>query len=321
MHPDISVIVPVYQVEPYLRTCLDSLIGQTKKEIEIIVIDDGSPDQCGLICDEYAAKDERVRVIHQENRGLSSARNAGLDAAYGDWIMFTDSDDWVQPDFCETAYRLATEHDADLAIFSYERWKNGKVIPVKMPKEAEGLKTLREACSLLNTSIGDYCWNKICRSKLFEGIRFPEGYVYEDIGTTYHLILRAERIWYSPIKLYNYLYRSSSIVNHSTRERLADYYFMSKQKSEALAAVPETQNIANTFLYHLYLDYCIAHARDLNDPFWVESEEGLMSCRPKLPALLSWKRKILVFLFWYCRGLFDLICHIKKRRIPPDAET
>ena len=77
MHPDISVIVPVYQVEPYLRTCLDSLIGQTKKEIEIIVIDDGSPDQCGLICDEYAAKDERVRVIHQENRGLSSARNAG----------------------------------------------------------------------------------------------------------------------------------------------------------------------------------------------------------------------------------------------------
>ena len=96
---------------------------------------------------------------------------------------------------------------------------------------------------------------------------------------------------------------------------------MSKQKSEALAAVPETQNIANTFLYHRYLDYCIAHARDLNDPFWVESEEGLMSCRPKLPALLSWKRKILVFLFWYCRGLFDLICHIKKRRIPPDAET
>ncbi len=315
MHPDISVIVPVYQVEPYLRTCLDSLIGQTKKEIEIIVIDDGSPDQCGLICDEYAAKDERVRVIHQENRGLSSARNAGLDAAYGDWIMFTDSDDWVQPDFCETAYRLATEHDTDLAIFSYERWKNGKVIPVKMPKEAEGLKTLREACSLLYSASGNYCWNKIFRHELFENIRFPEEHVYEDIGTTYRLILETSRIWYSSVKLYNYRYRSDSIVNRSTLENIADYYSMSKQKIEALAAVPETQNIANTFLYHLYLDYCIAHARDLNDPFWLESEEGLMSCRPKLPALLSWKRKILVFLFWYCRGLFDFLCRLKKLRI------
>ena len=105
--PKISVIVPVYKVEPYLRKCLDSIVGQTYQNLEIILVDDGSPDGCGAICDEYAAQDKRVRVIHKANGGVSSARNAGLTAATGEWIGWVDSDDWIEPDMYERMLELA----------------------------------------------------------------------------------------------------------------------------------------------------------------------------------------------------------------------
>ena len=115
--PLVSVIVPVYNVEPYLHRCIDSLVHQTLKDIEIILIDDGSTDGCGKICDEYAAADTRIRVVHQENAGLCEARNTGIDRAQADYLMFVDSDDWVQAEFCEIPLMLAKEHQADLACF------------------------------------------------------------------------------------------------------------------------------------------------------------------------------------------------------------
>ncbi len=117
MKPLVSVIVPVYKVEPYLERCLDSLLNQTLKEIEIIIIDDGSPDRCGQICDAYAARDDQFRVVHQENRGLSAARNVGIEMAQADYLMFVDSDDWVHPDYCRLPYEAAVEHGVELVIF------------------------------------------------------------------------------------------------------------------------------------------------------------------------------------------------------------
>ena len=116
--PLVSVIVPNYNVERYVRKCLDSLRGQTLREIEVICIDDGSTDESGRIVDEYAKEDERLRVIHTENRGLSAARNRGIDEARADWLMFVDSDDWVDPDFCKVPYEAAIENQADLVIFA-----------------------------------------------------------------------------------------------------------------------------------------------------------------------------------------------------------
>ena len=114
--PLISVIVPVYQVEQYLDRCVSSILEQTYDHLEVILIDDGSPDSCPRLCDEWAEKDPRVRVIHQENGGVSSARNAGLDAATGDYIAFVDSDDAIRPNYFETLYALLTEHQAELSI-------------------------------------------------------------------------------------------------------------------------------------------------------------------------------------------------------------
>ncbi|MBR6477920.1 MAG: glycosyltransferase family 2 protein, partial [Lachnospiraceae bacterium] len=117
----ISVIVPVYNVEPYLRNCLDSITGQTYKDIEILIIDDGSKDQSGAICDEYAGKDERISVFHTENKGLSAARNLGIEHAKGEWITFVDSDDWVDPDMLERALSAAEKENLDLVFWGYVR--------------------------------------------------------------------------------------------------------------------------------------------------------------------------------------------------------
>lgn len=117
--PQISVIVPVYKVEPYLQKCIDSILAQTFRDIEVILVDDGSPDNCPAICDAAAEKDERVRVIHQKNGGLSAARNAGLDIARGEWIGFVDSDDYIAPEMYQTLYNTAIKNDAQLALCSY----------------------------------------------------------------------------------------------------------------------------------------------------------------------------------------------------------
>ena len=115
--PLISIIIPVYKVEPYLRNCLDSIVNQTNRNLEIILVDDGSPDKSGDICDAYAAADERIIVIHQNNQGVSAARNAGLDIAKGDYILFVDSDDWIEQETCEAVLDLALKNNADLVCF------------------------------------------------------------------------------------------------------------------------------------------------------------------------------------------------------------
>ena len=119
--PKVSIIVPVYKVEKYLRKCIDSIINQTLKDIEIILVDDGSPDNCGKICDEYAAKDTRIKVIHKENGGLSSARNAGMEVAEGEYIGFVDSDDWIESDMYMTLWQKAKDINADLVNSDYFR--------------------------------------------------------------------------------------------------------------------------------------------------------------------------------------------------------
>lgn len=187
--PLISVIVPVYRVDAYLERCVDSLLNQSMREIEIILIDDGSPGKCGTICDRYAAQDTRVRVIHQENAGLSAARNAGLDRAQGEWIMFVDSDDWVELDFCRLPYEVALAHQADLVMFgTISHKKTGEIV---FSHVEEGLLSKDDAITYaVKKSIA--VWNKLYHSSLFREIRFPEGYVFEDSFVTPKLVHAAD---------------------------------------------------------------------------------------------------------------------------------
>lgn len=210
--PLVSVIVPVYNVEPYLRRCINSLVYQTLNNIEIILIDDGSTDGCGKICDEYAAADARISVVHQENAGLSEARNAGIDRAKADYLMFVDSDDWVEPEFCELPLMLAKEQQADLVMFQFRRFQNGKEKKRRCYSVDEGIKKPAEALDLIQSIVGMSAWNKLYHKDLFQRNRYPKGKNYEDLYLTPILVHEAKKIVYSSTILYDYVKRTGSIT-------------------------------------------------------------------------------------------------------------
>lgn len=221
--PAVSVIVPVYNVELYIQRCVDSLISQTLQNIEIILVNDGSTDACGKICDKYAAKDSRIRVIHQENAGLSEARNAGIDVARADYLMFVDSDDWVEREFCEIPFTKARENSADLVMFHCRYIKNGYGRTVHCPIK-EGVITREEALELLIKSIGMPAWNKLYHCDLFQTNCYPKGKVYEDVVLTPVLIHEAKRIAYSSAVLYNQEYRDGSITTVLLEKNARDWF-------------------------------------------------------------------------------------------------
>ncbi len=212
MEPLISIIVPVYKVEPFLSRCVDSIIGQTFSNFELILVDDGSPDRCGEICDRYGTMDSRIQVIHKENGGLSDARNAGLEAARGDYICFVDSDDWVSPQYLEILLENLQEADADIC-------------------ECEVYYTFGEPCTqtgysqltVFNTEqalrqliqdgqLHQYVWNKIYRREMIGNITFPKGKTNEDEFWTYQIFGRAKKVVKISDILYNYYQRSGSIM-------------------------------------------------------------------------------------------------------------
>ena len=222
--PEVSIIVPLYNVEPYLRRCVDSLINQTLQNIEIILVDDGSTDGCGVICDKYAAKDTRIHVVHQENAGLSEARNAGIDRARADFLMFVDSDDWVEPDYCKLPLNTAKEQQADLVMFQFRRILNGKEVKRRHYAIDEGIKTQAEALDLIQSIVGMAAWNKLYHRDLFRRNRYPKGKVYEDVYLTPILVHKAKQIVYTPAILYNYEKRAGSITTDLSAKNAQDQY-------------------------------------------------------------------------------------------------
>ena len=210
----ISIIVPVFQVKKYIRKCLDTIIGQTFEYIEIILIDDGSTDESGFICDMYAEKDNRLKVIHKENGGLSSARNVGLEYAKGDYIAFVDSDDWVDLDYIRKMYEVCRLHDCDVCQCGiYDAINDDMEIRDSggVPSIYTPLEFAYAEMSLLSWDCV-VCWNKLYKSELFKEIRFPEGKIHEDEYTTYKVLNRANRIALLPTRLYYYRRRPESIV-------------------------------------------------------------------------------------------------------------
>lgn len=232
--PRISVIVPVYKVEVYLRKCLDSIVGQTYRNLEIVLVDDGSPDDCGTICDEYAAKDERIKVIHQKNGGVSAARNAGLDAAAGEWIGWVDSDDWIEPDMYEYLLDHALRAEADIAVCSrFERYRDRSVF---RGWEQELTLDTEKALELLlkNDVMQNYLCDKLWRRSLFDGIVFPEGRTFEDIAVMHRLFMRARQVVCLPDAKYNYLQRSGSIVDDKSLENRINHYRAAKLRLDEM---------------------------------------------------------------------------------------
>lgn len=213
--PLISVIVPVYKVEPYLCKCVDSIVGQTYYNLEIILVDDGSPDNCGAICDQLAARDTRIRVLHKENGGLSSARNAGLEVATGEYIGFVDSDDWLEPDAYRQLLDMALSENVKLVCGG--RYDCGDPDGSRQvglcPQEREVIsgEELTKRIFLWD-NVDSAAWDKLYHCTLFQTIRYPLGVVSEDIPVTYRIALEAGRVGMLNKPIYNYFHRPGSIT-------------------------------------------------------------------------------------------------------------
>ena len=217
MNPLISVIVPVYKVEMYLKRCIDSIVTQTYSNIELILIDDGSPDNCPQICESYKEKDSRIVVIHKKNEGLSAARNKGLDIAHGDYITFIDSDDWVSTEYLSKLYSSIKETNADIAIVNHKQVTD---FPVKLSEKNRTIRlfsrqeALFELIARQNQPFVISC-GKLYRKELFNAIRFPTGKCHEDEFTAHLLINKVSRIVYSDRTLYFYYQRPDSITREN----------------------------------------------------------------------------------------------------------
>ena len=220
----ITVIVPIYEVEKYLHRCVDSILAQTYTKLEVILVDDGSPDRCGEICDAYAKKDERVTVIHKENGGQSEARNLGLDIAHGDYIGFVDSDDWLELDMYEKLYEALIENHADLSMCGFNYIYKNKVVE----KRIFNTFTVIENDELIkkyfteDTILSQPC-NKLYKKELFEQIRYPVGKIFEDRYISLELFSNIERAVDIGEAKYNYLRRKGSIINRPFTPKFLTY--------------------------------------------------------------------------------------------------
>ena len=216
----ISVVVPVYNVEHYLKKCVDSICHQTYRNLEIILVDDGSTDCSGSLCDEFATSDSRIRVIHKSNGGLSDARNAGMELASGEWWMFVDSDDYIAPDTAETLLLAAVENHCEIAVCNMMRiYEDGKQEPFYCPVTEPTIWAGEQRFETLRQP--SVC-NKLFRADLFKELRFPKRKFYEDTFVYHVLAHRANRIALTGLSGYYYLSRRESILGQS---QFTDRYF------------------------------------------------------------------------------------------------
>ena len=303
--PLVSVIIPVYNVASYLREALDSVIHQTYSNLEILIIDDGSTDGSGEICEEYRS-DDRVQVIHQENRGLSAARNRGLDLAAGEYIAFLDSDDAWRLDFIEKM--LETIDKADIAVCRFEihqlrldsTWK--KIEPLAEKGFYEREEALR---ALADGTINVSVWNKLYRSELWKGIRFPEGRNFEDLDTVFQVFSLCRNICFLDQPLYLHRRRPGSITNTATKKNLEDWRLAYGHLEDFVKSnIPEVfsgehlKKVRQTRLHGLMV-------------FYVKGDIGAGEIREALdgPDLkdYSFRYKAACWILRFCPGLLRII--------------
>lgn len=221
--PLLSIIVPVYDVENYLQKCIDSILAQTFTDFELILVDDGSPDNCPALCDAAAAKDARIRVIHQKNGGLSAARNAGLDVARGEWIGFVDSDDYIAPEMYETLYKAVQSTGADLALCDYVKVDETGALctqtHVAVPQKS---LTGRELLQKAYWTTVQIAWNKLYHRTIFAQLRYLVGKLNEDFFVIPEICLNTQKAVVVPDVLYYYVQRGDSIMGKSRTLRHYD---------------------------------------------------------------------------------------------------
>jgi glycosyltransferase involved in cell wall biosynthesis len=311
MKPLVSIIVPVYNTEKYLPRCLNSLCSQSLNNLEIIIINDGSTDRSGLICEEYAIDDKRIRVFHFEtNCGPATARNMGIKMSGSDYLMFVDSDDWVHVDYCKRPYETAVHNNADLVMFGYQNEKCTKSLSV-------GFKNQIEAIEVLLNYAGKGSCNKLYHKRLFHNISFPEKYYYEDDGTIYKLVWNANRVYCIDDVLYFNSFREGSITSSKSEKSLKDWFKMNMQLYQDLVLWGYPVEKLNKHLIDISFTYCIK--RDYHDIDFLYCVEILRKC-DRIPSWFTWRRKIMFRVLRLNLFLFEMICKLWGRRYSSDTD-
>mgnify|MGYP004474824189 CR=1 FL=1 len=303
----ISVIVPVYKVEQYLDRCINSLVNQSYSHIEIILVDDGSPDRCYQICEDWAQRDLRIKVVHKTNGGLSDARNMGLEIAGGSYICFVDSDDYVAKRYIEVLYNLISNNHTEMSavsykeVFSVKQEKDDNIIKEELITVFDGNDAIRQLFS--NNTFSNYAWNKMYKRELFENVRFPVGRKMEDLGTTYKLLLNAKRIAYSTEVLYYYYQREDSILHKVNLDFYRDKFLLSKERYEKIQSIyPELKE--NDFFYLGVLLETYPKLNGLIEYDWIDATKRAFA---KCKKMVNSKGKVKCFIFMYCSRFYRYI--------------
>ena len=278
----ISIIVPVYKVEKYICRCIDSILGQSFVDFELLIVDDGSPDNCGEICDRYQKNDRRVRVFHQKNQGISAARNTALDWVYkesdSEWITFIDSDDWVHNDYLKVLYEGAIACNADICQC---RMKETEVTLTDDKLDEPKCKIVSAEAALYKEGrfeIDGYAWGKLYGRNLFENARFPSGMIFEDFYLIPEIVLKAKTIAETKEKLYYYFQRSDSTVWSK------DMHYIENKWMGYEKLIP---------LFTDYKEYRLAEIMKKAYVFWTQSLMETVSDEKERKAVFIKGRKII----------------------------
>ncbi len=248
----ISVIVPIYKVENYLKKCINSIINQSYRNLEIILVDDGSPDNCGKICDEYAKQDKRIVVIHKENGGLSDARNKGLEIASGDYISFVDSDDWLVNNAYELTMDIMKKNDANIVSFNYTKvYENENQIAYNVKSTRTYTNENAYKLHIQGQLFPALVWNKLYKKEIIDGLLFEVNKISEDEFFTYKVMSRAINPTYLNVPLYYYLQREDSIINTISIKKLDAIDGMYERLKFTKENYPDLYNLNKYNFFHL----------------------------------------------------------------------
>ena len=301
--PIISVVVPVYNVEPYLHRCIDSILAQTFVDFELILVDDGSPDNCPAICDEYAAHDSRVFVIHQTNQGLSAARNAALDYVFtknsSTWLTFVDSDDWIHPQTLELLYHASIIQDAKIVICNHQKATDDILWEQYIPTKAS-LWDVEEyyISHNLNATV---VWAKLYHKTCFEHVRFPVGKVHEDEYTTYKILFQQKLLVVVNLPLYAYYSNLQSITKSGNK--LKWLYALSAFEEQLVYFKSINAQKAYSYRIANYYIELVLFPKQLSniDPQERTIKLSLKSKKKNIYAQMNWHEKQIAYRYLYPR--------------------
>lgn len=281
---EISIIVPVYNVEKYLNKCVDSILNQTFRDFELILVDDGSPDNSGAICDQYAEQDSRVKVIHNENRGISEARNSGINIAKGKYYGFVDSDDYIAEDMFEILYKNIRKYNADISSVELISVQNG-VLKTKNKKNVEKVYNQKETMQAVieGTDFYAYVWNKLYLSSLFKDIRFPKGKTFEDAIIMFKLLKKVNKVVICNMGKYYYVRHHDSIMGSDYSDATYDVVEAWKENNKIILKLyPELNKSCRKrmcWAYFFVLDKALLSNNSKNNSVIVNISKKLLKER------------------------------------------